>query len=163
MLLWFELIALCLLLFLICYLGTGNDEKNVQSANFRCYPDEVQRMVRENPALRDKIRTTPPAMTLLSNLLLFGVLLLSCGIPIKTDGFSGNFFNLLILGQGLNAFDFFIIDLLWWRSTKRVRITGTENRPDLYCDPRKHFASFLRGIALFLVIAALDGWALSLF
>lgn len=163
MLLWFELIVLCLLLFLICYLGTGSDEKNIRNSSFRCYPDEVQRMVRENPAWKDKIRTTPSAVTFLSNLLLFGALLLLCGVFIRTDSFSGNFFNLLILGQGLNAFDFFVIDLLWWRNTKRVRLTGTEDRADLYRDPRKHFVSFLRGIALFLAIAVIDGWVLSLF
>ncbi len=163
MLLWFQLIVLCLLLFLICYLGTGSDEKNIRGASFQCYPDEVQQMVRENPVLRDKIRTTSPVATVLSNFILFGVLLFLCGGFLRTDRFSENFFHLLILGQGLNAFDFFVIDLLWWRNTKRVRFKGTEDRADLYRDPRKHLASFLWGIVLFLLIAAVDGWALSLF
>ena len=32
------------------------------------------------------------------------------------------FFCLSIIGQGLNIFDLFIVDLLWWRNTKRVRL-----------------------------------------
>ncbi len=31
MLLWFQLIVLCPLLFLICYLGTGSDEENIRT------------------------------------------------------------------------------------------------------------------------------------
>jgi len=162
MLICLELIVLCLLLFLTCYLNTGSDEKNIRSASFRCYPDEVQRIVMANPALRDKIRTAPPALTFLSNLLLFGSLLFLCGIFVRADNFRGNLLNLLILGQGLNAFDFLVIDLLWWRNTKRVRITGTKNMANLYRDPRKHFISFLKGIVMFLMIAVIDGWILSL-
>ena len=58
-------------------------------------------------------------------------------------------------------FDLVVIDLLWWRHTKRVRFSGTENRPELYADPGKHISSFLRGIVMFLLVAILDGWLLT--
>ena len=54
-----------------------------------------------------------------------------------------------------------MIDLLWWRHAKRVRFSGTENRPELYADPSKHISSFLRGIVMFLLVAILDGWLLT--
>ncbi len=161
MLLCCELIVLCLLLFLICYLNTGNDEKNVRNG-FRSYSNEVQQLIRENPALKDMIPTSSPTITFLSNLILFGVILFVCGLFIKTDNFKENFLNLLILGQGLNAFDFFIIDLLWWRNTKRVRITTTKDKSELYRNPYKHFVSFLKGIVMYLLIAVIDGLVLSL-
>ena len=63
--------------------------------------------------------------------------------------------------QALNLFDFLVIDLLWWRHTKRVRFSGTEESPELYADPRKHFYAFLRGVLLFLAVALINGYLLT--
>lgn len=60
------------------------------------------------------------------------------------------------------AFDFLVIDMLWWRNSKRIRFTGTENIRNIYKSPRKHLISFVKGILIFLIIAVIDGFLLSL-
>ena len=154
-----ELIILCALFWGICYLNTGSDDKNIKS--YASYPDEVQEMIKKNPVLQSKIKTVLPVMSFVSNILVFGVVLLIFGVFVKKDGFMANFTNLLILGQCLNAFDFLVIDMLWWRNSKRIRFTGTEDRQDLYSNPKKHFVSFLKGIIAFLIIAVIDGMILT--
>lgn len=160
MVLLIELVALCGLFWGGCWLGTGGDDKNIRS--FSSYPDAVQNIVRARPELAGKIRPQRPAVTFAGNLLLFVVVLFILGLMTRREDFAGNFLNTLILGQGLNLFDLVVIDLLWWRHTKRARFSGTENRPELYADPGKHIASFLRGIVMFLFVAILDGWLLTL-
>lgn len=119
-----ELVILCILFWGICYLNTGSDDKNIKS--YASYPDEVQEMVKKNPALQSKIKTASPFVSLVSNIVVFGIVLFIFGLFVKEDGFRVNFINLLILGQSLNAFDFLVIDMLWWRNSKRVRFTGTK-------------------------------------
>lgn len=61
------------LFFLTCYLSAGTDEKNM--GGFRSYPDEVQKIVRENAALKElapKKLSVP--ITFLSNIILFTVI-----------------------------------------------------------------------------------------
>lgn len=155
-----ELIILCLIFWGICFLNTGSDEKNIKS--FASYPDEVQKIVKENSELQPKIKSVSPVASFASNILVFGVVLFIFGLFLKKPSFKANFINLLILGQGLNAFDFFIIDMLWWRHSKRIRFEGTKDRAELYSNPKKHLISFFKGIALFLVVALIDGLILSL-
>ena len=154
-----ELTILCAVFFAICYLNTGSDDKNIKS--YASYPDEVQEMIKKNPALQAKIKTTPPVVSFASNILIFGIVLFIFGFFIKADGFMANFINLSILGQCHNAFDFLVIDMLWWRNSKRVRFTGTKDRKDLYSNPKKHFVSFLKGIAVFLIVSLIDGTLLT--
>ena len=156
-----ELIGLCALFFLLCYLGTGGDKKNIKS--YASYPDEIQRLVRNNEELAPYIRESSPAMAFLSNVLLFGVVFLLLGWPIRSDSMWVNFGKLTILGQGLNLFDFLVIDLLWWRNSPRVRFSGTDHLAEVYRDPAKHAASYFRGILAFAVVALLDGFLLTLF
>ena len=160
MLLFFETLGLCLLFWLLCYVGTGSDEKNVKS--FRSYPDPVQKMLQENKALRGRIPKGSPLQVFVSNVILFSLILFLLGIPLAKPSFLENFLNILIMGQVLNAFDFFIMDLLWFRRSRRTRFEGTKDRDDLYRDPKNHFAAFLRGIPAFLVTALIDGWILTL-
>lgn len=155
-----ELAVLCLVFFGMCYAGTGGDEKNIKS--YASYPAEVQALVRENPALCGKIKTSGAAASFVSNLVLFGVVLFLFGLPVRDASFLQNFVRLSVLGQGLNLFDFVVIDLLWWRHAPRVRFTGTQDRPELYLDPKKHFVSFLKGILVFLIVAVADGLLLTL-
>ena len=89
-------------------------------------------------------------------------LLFALGLITRQETFTGNFLNALLLGQTLNLFDLLVIDLLWWRHTRRVRFTGTENKSKLYADPGKHISSFLRGIAMFLLVALINGCLLTL-
>lgn len=154
------LLMLCALMFLICYVGTGK-EKNLRA--LASYPDEVQKIVKNMPEYKDKIKKPSGEITgFLMNILVYGVILFIFGLPSKTSDFLTNFLRLSILGQGVNLFDLLVIDLLWWRHSKRVRFKGTEENDELYKDPKKHIISFLKGILLFLIIAAIDGFLLSL-
>lgn len=65
------------------------------------------------------------------------------------------FWFFLALGEGLGLFDLAIIDLLWWRNTKRIRFSFLPEKA-LYQDPDKHIGSFLRGIPLFAATALLS-------
>lgn len=58
----------------------------------------------------------------------------------------------LALGEGLGMFDLVVIDLLWWRNTKRIRFSFLPEKSH-YQDPSKHIGSFLRGIPLFAIVA----------
>ena len=124
-----ELVILYDLFWGICYLNTGSDDKNIKS--YASYPDEVQEMVNKNPVLQSKIKTASSFVSFVSNIVVFGIVLFIFGLFVKEDGFRANFTNLMILGQSLNAFDFLVIDMLWWRNSKRVRFTGTKNRKEL--------------------------------
>lgn len=155
-----ELIILCLIFWGICFLNTGSDEKNIKS--YVSYPNEIQKIIKENPDLQKKIKSVSPIVSFASNILVFGLVLFIFGLFLKKPSFKTNFINLMILGQALNAFDFFVIDMLWWRNSKRIRFEGTKNRAELYSNPKKHFISFFKGILLFLIIALIDGLILSL-
>lgn len=155
-----EIVILCFMFFGVCYFNTGSDEKNIKS--FSSYPDAVQSIIKENPILIGKIKTVKPFISFISNIVVFGLVLFIFGLFIKQKSFGDNFVKILILGQCLNAFDFLIIDMLWWRNSKRIRFTGTENMSTIYKSHRKHLVSFLKGIIVFLIIAIIDGLLLSL-
>ena len=76
-------------------------------------------------------------------------------------GYLPAFWYFLILGEGLGLFDLLVIDLLWWRSTKRIRFTFLPDKA-LYQDASKHIGSFVRGIPLFAAVAALSAWVVTL-
>lgn len=150
-----------------CYISTGDDEKNIKA--YATYPEEVQAYLRNNSKLRKQVEkanllvSPNPVKTFLANTIVFLVVLFLLGIVIRTNNLFTNFLRLSVIGQGLNLFDYVVIDLLWWRNTKRIRFTGTENNPELYRNPRKHTISFLKGIIMFLIIALVDGILLTLF
>ena len=64
------------------------------------------------------------------------------------------FWYFLAFGEGLGLFDLLVIDLLWWRSTKRIRFSFLPEKK-YYQNPKKHIESFWRGIPLFAAAAAL--------
>lgn len=154
-----EIVILCTLFWGICYFNTGSDEKNIK--NFSSYPNEVQNVIKENSILNKKIKNINPLVAFVSNILVFCVLLFIFGLFLKQANFLENFMNILILGQCLNMFDFLVIDMLWWRNTKRIIFTGTENMKNIYKNPRKHLISFLKGILVFIIVALIDGMILS--
>ena len=149
-----ELIVLCGLFFFICYSHTGTDEKNMKS--YSVYPDEVKEMIQKDPTLSKQIKVTSTTVTFISNLLVFGVILFVFGLPLKTENFQVNFLTLLFLGQLVNAFDFFVVDCMWWRHSPRIRFSQLPNEAS-YQDVRYHRGSFFRGILLFIAIAVIDG------
>ncbi len=159
---WMIAVMFWLLYWGICFLCTGTDKKNL--AGLRSYPDEVQKRVRDKfPDTAPKEKSIPSI--LLGNLILFTVVFSVIGLIFKGvfafDGYLSAFLYFLVLGEGLGLFDLLVIDLLWWRNTKRIRFSFLpEKQP--YQNPQKHIGSFVRGIPLFAVIAALSALIVSL-
>ena len=94
----------------------------------------------------------------LSNLLLFTVVFSALGLALRgvlnLDGYLSAFWYFLAFSEGLGLFDLLVIDLLWWRNTKRTRFSFLPEKK-YYQDPKKHIESFLHGMPLFAAIAAL--------
>ncbi len=161
---WLIIPGLWLLYWGMCFLGTGTDKKNI--AGLRSYPDAVQSIVRER--LGDDAPKAKPAFSilfLLSNLIFFTVLFSVLGLALNSimefEGFLPAFRYFLVLGEGLGLFDLLVIDLLWWRNTERIRFSFLREKA-FYQDPGKHIGSFVRGIPLFAVVAALSAWIVTL-
>ena len=160
MILLLECIIFCFLMGLICFLGTGNDDKNIKS--FRNYSDELKGLLRNNDKYKDKIKEANPIVVFVSNLVLFLIIEFIFGLFIRTDNFLYNFVALLILGQVANIFDLVIMDLLWFRNTSRVRFS--EYSDDKYYKYMKgHINSFLKALLMFTLVALIDGSILMLF
>lgn len=155
-----EIIILCTIFFVLCFLATGTDEKNLKS--YVSYPDEVQKRIREVDEYQGKFREANKLSKWFANLLVFLILFMIFGAFIREKDFMQNFINLLILGQALNIFDLLVIDLLWWRNTKRIRLSKVPEKV-LYQNPKKHIQAFLRAIPMYIIVAAVDGYLLTLF
>lgn len=141
----------------VCFLGTGTDKKNL--IGLRPYPEEVQNRVRSDPELSKAVpREKSTVSILLGNLLLFTVLFSVLGLALKgvldLHDYRSAFWYFLAFGEGLGLFDLLVIDLLWWRNTKRIRFSFLPEKGS-YQDPKKHIEAFWRGIPLFAAIAAL--------
>ena len=155
----FETFILCIVFFLLCYLGTGTDEKNLKS--YSSYPDEVQDRIKDITAYQGRFKESNKAVGFILNFLLFLVILFVFGLFIREKSLWHNFIALSVMGQGLNFFDLFVIDLLWWRKTERIRFTKIPEK-ELYQNPRKHIESFCRALAMYFGIALLVGFILTL-
>lgn len=158
--LYLEIIILCSLFFILCYFGTGTDEKNLKS--YDSYPNEVQKRIREIDEYNGKFKERNGYVTFFSNLVLFLVLFFIMGFFICGRIFAHNFLKLFILGQALNIFDLVFIDLIWWRNAKRIRLSKIPQK-GLYQNPQKHIDSFLRATIMYTAVAAIDGHLLTLF
>lgn len=154
------LFILCLIFFGLCFLGTGTDEKNLK--NYMSYPDEVQAKIKRIGDYQGKFKETSKTSTFIANFIIFSILFLILGLKIRQESFVQNFIALLILGQGLNVFDLVFIDLLWWRNTKRIRLSKIPEKA-LYQNPKKHIEAFERAFFMYFLIALLDGYILTLF
>lgn len=154
------LFILCLIFFGLCFLGTGTDEKNLK--NYMSYPDEVQAKIKRIGDYQGKFKEASKTSIFIANFIIFSILFLILGLKIRHESFVQNFIGLLILGQGLNVFDFVFIDLLWWRNTKRIRLSKIPEK-DLYQNPKKHIEAFERAFFMYFLIALLDGYILTLF
>lgn len=151
----FFVVFLLLLLWLICFLSTGSDKKNL--TGLRSYPKSVQKRVRESEelsAIAPKEKSIPTI--LISNIVLFAIVFLPIGFFLKGKGvltsFADSFVYFLILGETINLFDFAVIDLLWWRQTERIRFSFLPDKR-LYQDISEHLYSFLRGIPMYAVVS----------
>ncbi len=148
----------------VCFLGTGTDRKNL--IGLRSYPEYVQNCVRNNPEFAKDIPKAKSIVNiLLSNLILFTVVFSVLGLALKRvlnlNSYLSAFLYFLAFGEGLGLFDLLVIDLLWWRNTKRIRFSFLQEKK-YYQDPKKHIGSFLRGIPLFAAIAALTAMIVTL-
>ena len=155
-----ETVILCSAFFGLCFLGTGTDKKNPR--NYMSYPDDVQKRIKEIEEYQGKYKETGSFVVWIANFLLFTILFLLLGIVIRQTSFKHNFISLLILGETLNVFDLIVIDLLWWRNTKRIRLSKIPQK-ELYQNPKKHIEAFLRALILYFFIAMIDGYLLTLF
>lgn len=155
-----EIVILFFAFFALCFLGTGTDEKNLR--NYRFYPDEVQNRIKDIEEYKGKYKETSIFAAWIENFLLFTILFLLLGISIRQANFMHNFISLLILGETLNVFDLTVIDLLWWRNTKRIRFLKIPQK-ELYQNPKNHIGAFFRALVLYFFVAALDGYLLTLF
>ena len=76
-----ETIILCIVFFLLCYIGTGTDEKNLRS--YSSYPDKVQDRIKNITEYQGRFKENNKAATFLSNfycsLLFYLYLVLSSG------------------------------------------------------------------------------------
>lgn len=146
----------------ICFLCTGTDKKNL--AGLRSYPKEVQALVQKQLG-DDAPKEKSVPVVLLSNLVLFTVVFSVIGLVFKSalafEGFLPAFCYFLVFGEGLGLFDLLVIDLLWWRNTKRIRFSFLPKK-ELYQNPKEHLNSFWRGIPLFAAVAALSAWVVTL-
>lgn len=157
-------LAFYLLYWGVCFLATGGDQKNLMG--LRSYPDKVQERVRAQKEMAGKVPAAKSVWNiLLSNLILFTVVFSVMGLLLKgtlgLNSYGAAFVYFLILGEGLGAFDLLVIDLLWWRNTKRIRFSFLPEK-EAYQDPAKHLDSFWRGIPLFAVVAALTALIVTL-
>lgn len=155
----------CLLFWLGCYVNTGTDKKNLLS--FRSYPKELQRIIYADPTLSKNVpATTNLFKVLLSNLITFTIIFGVVGIILKYtigfNGFADTFLYFLMFGEVLNLFDLVVIDLLWWRNSKRIRFSFAPD-PKLYHNPKAHIDSFLRGVPTFAVTALLSAGIIQIF
>ena len=147
--------AFYFLYWFICFLFTGTDRKNL--IGLRSYPDAVQEKVREKGLAKDMQKPSIPSV-LISNTLLFTVVFSIIGFVFRKtlalESYLDAFLYFLALGEGLGLFDLIVIDLLWWRNTKRIRFSFIPEKEE-YRNPEKHPGSFWRGIPLFAAVAAL--------
>lgn len=91
-----------------------------------------------------------------TDIIMFTVVFLILGLVLKDAldlvDFQTIFLYFLVLGEGLNLFDLVVIDLLWWRNSKRIRFSCVPEKV-AYQNPKKHVDSFLRGIPTFATVA----------
>ena len=101
------------------------------------------------------------ARAMLQATVVFSVLGLVFQNALGLTGYRAAFFYFLVLGEGLGLFDLVVIDLLWWRNTRRIRFSFLPEKAP-YQNPKEHIASFLRGIPLFAAAAAISAGIVTL-
>lgn len=145
---------------MVCVLGSGTDKKNLR--HYASYPDVVQMRIRELECYQGQFKEVAILPHWIANLFLFAALFFLLVLPLRQGQFVDNFVALLFLGETVNVFDLVVIDLLWWRNTQRIRLSALPQK-QLYQNPQKHIEAFFRAAVMFVLVALLDGYLLSLF
>lgn len=149
------------LYFVICYINTGTDKKNLNS--YYSYPNIIQKKILDNSELKNLIPTKKNYIqSFVSNFVSFFVVFLLTGFVLQCFDFKSAFIFLLIMGEGLNLFDFLIIDCCWFVRAKRTRFKNI-GTPEMYLGYKKHFISFLKAIPVFVAVAFAGAMVLSFF
>ena len=76
-----ETIILCIIFSLLCYFGTGTDEKNLKS--YSSYPDEVRSRIKDIAEYQGQFKESNKIIAFVSNFLLFLCLLFALGLLIR--------------------------------------------------------------------------------
>lgn len=149
------------LFFLMCYINTGSDKKNMKS--YYSYPDEIQNLIRKDKELSRLIPKESNYITsFVSNFVMFLVVFMAAGFIVNSHKFSETFLYFLLMGEGLNLFDFLVIDCYWFTRTKRTRFENIGN-PKMYVGYKKHFISFVKAIPVFFSAALVGAIILAAF
>ena len=98
-----ETVILCIAFFLICFWGTGTDNKNLKS--YSSYPDEEQNRIKSIAEYQGKFKESNKVVTFISNFLLFLFVLCILGLFIKENGFTHNFLCLSIIAVSYTHLD----------------------------------------------------------
>lgn len=77
----FVIIISCSILFMLCILKTGTDEKNLK--NYGSYPDEVQRQIELIKEYKDKFKKKGKFATWILNFFLFTIIFFFLGLFIR--------------------------------------------------------------------------------
>ena len=98
--------------------------------------------MRSDPQLGQAVpKAKSTTAVLLGNFLLFTVVFSVLGLALKNvlnlNDYLSAFWYFLAFGEGLGMFNLLVIDLLWWRSTKRIRFSFLPEKK-YYQDPKKH-------------------------
>ena len=85
MILAIETIILCIIFFLLCFGGTGTDDKNLKS--YSSYPDKVQNQIKEIIEYQGRFKESNKIIVFISNFLLFLPLFFILGLFIRENNF----------------------------------------------------------------------------
>lgn len=148
-------VLIYLLMSYIAFKNSGTDGKNMM--NYRLYPDEVQKALKKDDDLKkivpdDRSQTSIMLSNFIIYAIIFGFFGIICKRQLAFNGYLDAFVFFLVLGETLNLYDLLVIDLLWWRNSKRIRFSILQNK-DAYQNPKKHLNAFLWNVPLFIVVA----------
>lgn len=145
------------ILWIICYNSTGSDTKN--ACHLYSYNDNIKRQVWNKKELQGilKAHNKDGLEIFFYNLFLFFFLYLIIDLFFYfIFKLPSTFLVIFTLCSGIyfNLFDLLIIDIFWFRNTKRVRFSFIKDEKD-YKEIKLHFYSFIRGIIMFIIITIL--------
>ena len=125
--------------------------------NFYFYPEEVKKEIRKDTNLKMIAPNDKKAISLMiSSFIIYTIIFIFFGLIFKRQlafkDFADMFLFFLFTGEIINIFKFFIIDLLWWPNTKRIRFSIIPFK-EPYQNHNIQLDIFLKNIPLFIVIA----------
>lgn len=132
---------------------------------FYDYPKEVQARMRTLPQYKDKI---PPraSVNLKKKIPAFVAILIILALVAWFSGARGFGMGALYafgLFMVVNLFDTFILDMIWFCHSSRIRLPGTEDMVKEYNSIRKYWLDLVKGTGIGLAVALIAGLLVMLF